>query len=162
MKLNFNPIIKLLVAFLIGFLCASFAYGYFLYDNELPFSPGSNITKEAPSNFINENQIQIFPDKIVININGASLARYAPTGSMKPVLDENSNGIRIAPKSEEDINVGDIVSFRQNDYLVVHRVINKGKDEQGTYFITKGDNASIPDGKIRFKDIEYITIGVLW
>ena len=41
-------------------------------------------------------------------------------------------------------------------------VIEKGIDEDGIYFITKGDNNSITDGKIRFEDIEYITVGVIW
>jgi signal peptidase I len=81
---------------------------------------------------------------------------------MEPLLDENSNGIRIIPKSEEDIHIGDIISFEKNKDLIIHRVIDKGVDNNGTYFITKGDNNNVSDGKIRFEDIRYITIGVIW
>jgi hypothetical protein len=44
----------------------------------------------------------------------------------------------------------------------VHRVIDKGIDEKGVYFVTKGDNNSVVDGKVRFKDIEYVTIAIIW
>ena len=79
---------------------------------------------------------------------------------MKPLLDEGSNGIRIVPSSEDEINIGDIITFKQNidenNYLIVHRVIEKGEDLQGTYFITKGDNNSLNDGKVRFSEIKYL------
>ena len=52
--------------------------------------------------------------------------------------------------------------FKQGKYLIVHRVIDIGTDSEGTYFITKGDNNNIVDGKVRFEDIEFITIGVIW
>lgn len=156
-------IIKFSIIFLLGFLSANIVNLYLFYGLESPFSLiDSNTSSKAPSNFINENNIKIYNDKIIIDIEGASISRYASTGSMIPLLDENSNGIRIEPKSEKDINIGDIVTFRKNNNLIVHRVIEKGSDEKGVYFITRGDNNSINDGKIRFEDIKYITIGVLW
>ena len=161
MKFSANNIIKFFFIFLLGFISANIGL-YFVYGYEMPFSTGINGSKQAPSDFIGENQIQVFSDKIIIYINDASISRYAPTGSMKPILDENSNGIRIKPESEDGINVGDIITFKRDGYLIVHRVIEKGIDENGYYFITKGDNTNISDGKVRFKDIEYVTIGVLW
>ena len=101
-------------------------------------------------------------DKIIIKVNNASLSNYADTGSMNPVFDIGANGIRIKPESEEQINVGDIVSFDYDNKLIVHRVIEKSFDDKGVYFITKGDNADFPDGKIRFEQIKYITVGVIW
>ncbi len=117
---------------------------------------------EAPGNWISEQEIQIYDNAVVLNIEGASLSRYAPTGSMKPLLNENSNGIKIVPKSEQDISIGDIVTFEQNGEHIIHRVIEKGIDEKGVYFITKGDNNNVSDGKIRFSQIKYVTIGMLW
>ena len=166
-----EKIIKISIIFLLGFICANLVSFYFVYGLEMPFSFNNfSFTSvdngSAPFDFVDESQIKIYDDKIVINIDGASLSRYAPTGSMKPLLDENSNGIRIVPESEEDIHIGDIITFEQNisgqDYSIVHRVINTGTDSDGTYFITKGDNNTIKDGKIRFKDIRYKTIGILW
>ena len=118
--------------------------------------------RAAPSDYIKENQIEITDDKIIIYVENPSLSRYADTGSMIPLLDEYSNGIRIVPDSEEEIYVGDIVTFIRDDKLIVHRVIEKGNDSGGIYFITKGDNSTVSDGKIRFSDIKYKTIGVLW
>jgi len=119
-------------------------------------------TRQAPSNYLLEEHIEVYDDRIVIYVNGSSLSHYADSGSMKPLLDSGSNGIRVQVTSADEINVGDIISFRQEDLLIVHRVIEKGVDEAGTYFITKGDNNMLSDGKIRFESIEYKTIGVLW
>ena len=81
---------------------------------------------------------------------------------MKPLFDHSSNGIRIKPVSEDDINIGDIITFKEGNLLIIHRVIEKGIDNNGVYFITKGDNNFVSDGKIRFKDIEYKTIGIIY
>lgn len=151
--------------FLIGFLFANMINFYLVYGLENPFSNNiffNNNSKEAPYDFIKEDKIEVFQDKVIIHIDGASLSRYAPTGSMIPVLDEGSNGIRIKPRSEEDVHIGDIITFEKENELIVHRVIEKGIDEKGIYYITKGDNNDIVDGKTRFKDIKYITIGILW
>jgi len=162
-KMDIDKIIKISIIFLIGFLSANLANFYLVYGLENPFSTNFSLNgTNAPSDFVEKDEIEVYDNKIVIHINDASIGRYAPTGSMKPILDENSNGIRIIPKAEQDIKIGDIVTFKQNNDLIIHRVINKGTDEQGVYFITKGDNNAISDGKIRFKDIKYKTIGVIW
>ena len=154
-----------ILVFAIGFISCVFIFSLFSYfsiEKPLGIDILSYKNNVAPSDFIKESQIQVYEDKIVINLNGSSLSRYADTGSMKPILDENSNGIRIMPENENQINVGDIITFKQGSDLIVHRVIEKGFDSQGTYFITKGDNNSISDGKIRFSQIRYKTIGILW
>jgi signal peptidase I len=81
---------------------------------------------------------------------------------MLPVFDTGANGIRIQPHSSDEIKLGDIVSYERNGELIVHRVIEIGTDSQGLYFITKGDNSAFSDGKIRFSEIKYITIGILY
>lgn len=165
--MNIEKIIKISIIFLLGFLSANFIGLYLVYGLEMPislngFSLISNDNDSVPFDFVDESQIEIYNDKIVIYVDNASMSRYAPTGSMKPLLDENSNGLRIVPESEEDIHIGDIITFRKGSYLIVHRVVDIGTDRQGTYFITKGDNNNINDGKVRFENIKYITIGVIW
>jgi len=162
--MDIEKILKICIIFLFGFLSANILSYYLVYGIENPFSNGFNLSDDnySPHNFINEDQIQIYEDRVVINVNGASLSRYAPTGSMKPTLDENSNGIRVVPQSEEDINVGDIVSYESGDSLIVHRIIEKGIDSEGVYFIPQGDNNTISDGKIRFKDIKYVTVVLVY
>ncbi len=167
-KMNINKALVFGMIFLIGFISANLLSFYFVYGLERPFpvnfSSLSSLSSDnqAPFDFIKENQIEVYDDKVVINVNGASISRYAATGSMKPILDENSNGIRVIPKSEDDIHLGDIITFEQDGNLIVHRVIEKGTDNEGVYFITKGDNNIISDVKIRFKEIKYVTIGIIW
>lgn len=116
----------------------------------------------SPADRITEKQIEIQKDRIIIYVNDPRLSRYANTNSMDPLLDKNTNGIEIVPESEEDIYVGDIVTYEQDGLLVVHRVMSIGNDEQGEYYITKGDNNQKADAKIRFEQIKYITIGILY
>ncbi len=151
--------------FLLGFFsCAFIFYSalYFKVEKPLGFTGFTVISEETPGDWITNKDIVILNDRIIIYINGATLSSYADTGSMIPLLDKNSNGIRIKPENENQINTGDIVSYRKGNDLIVHRVIKKAEDEQGVYFITKGDGNQLADEKIRFSDIKYVTIGILY
>ena len=160
-KMEWLKISSYSLIFLAGFLsCLLFIMFY--GGTEIPYVFAEKGNTDAPGNWIKENQIHVYDNAVVIDINNADISRYAPTGSMKPVLDEYSTGIRIVPKSEEEINVGDIVTFEKDNDLIIHRVIEKGEDSDGVYFITQGDNSNVSDGKIRFNEIKYVTIGVIW
>ncbi len=121
--------------------------------------------KPSPGNWIKENQILLYEDRIVIFIPNATISTYADTNSMDPVLDSTANGIEIVPQSIEDIHVGDIIAYESKPgsrELIVHRVIEIGIDEEGWYCIPKGDNTINSDGKIRFERIKYILIAILY
>lgn len=150
-----------MLVFILGFLSCMIFYTLGS-GKEIPRAFGLIENSEAPGDWVSKDNIHVYSDKIVIDVERASLSSYADSGSMKPVLDKDSNGIRIIPKNSEEINVGDIISFEKNNELIVHRVIEKGKDNLGAWFITKGDSNSIDDGKIRFSQIRYVTIGVLY
>ncbi|MBS3093438.1 signal peptidase I [Candidatus Pacearchaeota archaeon] len=160
--MNKIKIIEIFIIFIVGFLSGSLILANsaaielpalnYLFRNSTP----------APLDHVAESNIKIYNDRVIIYVNDASLSSYASTGSMRPVLDEGSNGIRIKPQTEDEIQEGDIVTFRRNNLLIVHRVVEKGTDEEGFYFIAQGDNNSIADGKIRFNDIEWKTIGVIY
>lgn len=125
----------------------------------------SNELGNAPYNWISEYDIEIYNDRIVIHIENASLSRYDDSRSMIPILGEGSNGIRIVPKSEEDIHIGDIVTYEAEwiDGLVVHRVVYIGEDSLGRYFILKGDNNSESDPeRVRFDQIRYVTVALIY
>lgn len=148
--------------FFVGFLSCMFV-SFIIYNSaEMPFVKAEKGNIDAPGDWIKESQIKVYRNAIVIEIENAELSNYASTGSMKPVFDEHSNGIRIVPESEEQIKIGDIITFEKNNELIIHRVIEKGQDQEGVYFITQGDNSNVSDGKIRFEQIKYVTIGVLW
>ena len=151
------------VFFILGFLsCMGLFYFMFYSEFELPFTGFVISEGDLPSDRVQSEQIIIFDDEVLLKIPGANLANYASTGSMSPVLGENSNGIVISPTNSSDVRVGDIITFRDFGRLIVHRVVEKGIDDEGVYFITKGDNSDFVDSKIRFSDIEHILVGILY
>jgi len=121
--------------------------------------------KSSPADRIKEDQIKVYEDRVVIQISNAKWAGFTDTNSMDPFIDEESNAIQIVPESEEEIQVGDIISYESEllDGMIIHRVVLIGEDENGKYFIAKGDNNPEPDPeKIRFNQIRRILVGVLY
>ncbi|MDO8549449.1 MAG: signal peptidase I [Ignavibacteria bacterium] len=116
----------------------------------------------APSSRINEEDIDASDDKVVINVKNPILTRYADSESMAPLFGDGAIGIEIIPASKEDIHVGDVVTFRREGILIAHRVVEIGSDEDGGYFITKGDNNNAEEDKIRFEQIESVLVGVIY
>lgn len=117
----------------------------------------------APPDRVKENQIHVYEDKIVIELQNARWARFADTDSMIPFLDEGSNALQIEPKSPDEIEIGDIISYEYEDIVIIHRVIEIGKDNKGVYYIAKGDNNQSPDPlRIRFNQIRRVLVGIIY
>lgn len=116
----------------------------------------------APSDYLNESSVIRFDDKLVIKVKNSTLSSYASSGSMLPFITNTSNGIVIVPSSASEIHVGDIVSFTRNNATIVHRIVRISSDEKGIYFVTKGDNVKSEDEMIRFDDIRYKLVGILY
>jgi hypothetical protein len=147
------------VVFLAGFGTAKIQGPQFT----LPTAP--QITERpSPSSFIPEENIHIYDDRIVIDIDDPQWAIFADTNSMDPVIDQGMHGLQIVPKDSSQLKVGDIVSFTHAgaDDIIIHRIIQIGADEDGWYAITKGDNTQIEDGKIRFEQIHRVLVGILY
>lgn len=156
-----KSVLDFITVFLLGFCsCVAIFLTFYIAGSEIPFGLGNN--ESSPSDWISEENITILQDKIIIDVNGAQLSYYSPTGSMTPVLNEGANGIRIIPTDPDSIKIGDIITFSRDGLLIVHRVIEKGYDDSGLYFVTKGDNNEFSDGKVRWKDVKYVTIGILY
>ena len=155
-------LVILFAVFSLGFFVSYVLLKYTSYNIEKPFSSAISEKAAAPSDFIKEDDIAVYSDRVVIRVSNASLSYYAPTNSMTPTFDSGANGIRIRPSSAEDIWAGDIVTYESGQGLIVHRVIEIGSDDEGIYFITKGDNNPSSDGKIRFSQIRYKTIGIFY
>jgi len=126
------------------------------------FSVFGNSEAEQPFNHIDEGEISADSEQVVIKVENAILTKYENTNSMNPVLGFTANGVEIKPESEDQIYVGDIITFKQDDKFIIHRVIEKSIDEKGVYFITKGDNTLFNDEKIRFEDIESVLIAIIY
>ena len=121
--------------------------------------------KPSPANRITEDQIEVYDDRVIIKLQNAKWAGFTDTNSMDPLIDEESNAIQIVPQSEDEIQIGDIISYDSKTYhtMIIHRVVYISEDENGKYFIAKGDNNPDPDPeKIRFNQIKRILVGILY
>lgn len=152
-------LILIFVPFLLGLITSQAVSDNMSF--EMPFSYGQE--KISPHDRIDESQIFVYNDKVILQMKGASLAEYADTNSMDPLLDEGSNGIEIELKDENDVHVGDIVAYETSIGLIVHRIVEIGNDEKGKYFILKGDNNIENDPyKVRFNQIKYVLVGIIY
>jgi len=162
--LNRKQIIAVLLAFMLG-LILNDAYSE-LSSLERPLSLFQDgIEKDSPGDWIKEDQIKVYNDKVIINLKDAEWASFTNTNSMDPVLDEKANAIEIIPKSSDNIHVGDIISYNSDyaDGTIIHRIIKIGSDEEGWYCIVKGNNNQSPDpGKIRFNQIKRVLVAIIY
>lgn len=154
--LRIIQLILLVIIFLSGFSIIN------IYQE--PFSINAEEV-DSPHNRIKESQIELTNNQVIINIENPEYARFTNTNSMDPILDETANAIEIIPKSEKDIHIGDIVSYKSKltNSVIIHRVIKISEDEKGTYYIFKGDNNTSPDPeKVRFNQIERILVAIIY
>lgn len=155
---------KIVIVFvLFAFIAGLSANTTILPDTELPL--GAKSTGLTPSDWITQDKIHVYRNYIQIDIPNARWSNFTDTNSMIPVLNSKSNAIQIKPQFEEDIKIGDIISFRNKitNRRIIHRVIGIGNDIDGKYFLTKGDFNSGEDGiKVRFEDIERVTVAVIY
>ena len=154
------PSVLLLILILASaFYLIPFRTGFVIKDlNSKDFDSNPSV----PNNWINESQIEIQKDKVIIHINNSQISEFGNTSSMLPLIGKATNGIVITPSSPEQINAGDIIAFAQDNSLVVHRVIEIGADNEGWYALTKGDNTQVNDGKIRFEQIRYVVVALVY
>jgi len=121
--------------------------------------------KDSPMDRIPEKAIVVYKDRIILDIQNAQWATFTNTHSMEPVITAGANAIEIVPKSEDEIKVGDIVSYKSEyaEGYIIHRVVYKGQDEKGTYYIMKGDNILTNDpGRVRFSQIQRVVVAIIY
>jgi len=119
----------------------------------------------SPSAWITDTQIGVYSKSVILNVEDPQWATFTDTHSMEPVISSRSYAIEVVPKSADQINVGDIVSYKSKyaDGTIIHRVIQKSSDADGIYFIVKGDNNPTQDpGKIRFDQIQRVVVAIIY
>ena len=163
---KYSLIVIIILVFLVGWLSNTVVSQIKDFDLEKPLSFNLFSSKEinSPSNHIEKEQIHVYSDRIVIDLPGAQWAEFTDTNSMDPVLDIEANSFEIMPKSTEDVQVGDIISYKPAtfDGLIVHRVIEIGNDGKW-YAVVKGDNLSSADPeKVRFEQIAGVLVGIIY
>lgn len=120
----------------------------------------------SPSDTIQPNQIHVLSDRVEITISGVIPAVFTDTNSMDPVIDIGTTALELPVTDPNTIQVGDIVSYESPlapGTTIIHRVVEIGEDEQGLYFIFKGDNNPTTDpGKVRPEQLKRKVIGLLY
>jgi hypothetical protein len=162
--------VLVLVIFSLGWLMNTFLTNFIYYDAQKPLSVGlgpftGSPERISPSDHVAEENIHVFNDRVVLDIPGATWASFTDTNSMDPFFDESSNSIELKPASADDIKVGDIISYSSSltSGLVVHRVIQKGVDDSGVFYIVQGDNNPSRDPeKVRFGQVHGVLVAVIY
>ena len=75
------------------------------------------------------------------------------SGSMSPTIEK---GDMILVKLDSEYNVGDIVSYKDNDSIITHRIVEKND----SYYVTKGDANNTLDNPIKEEQIIGKTVKV--
>ena len=157
----FNRI--MLLTFSIGIILGILVTSQFVgsAEAEMPFTENSKELM-SPYDHIKQDQIHVYDNRVVLDIK-AEWAMIEDTNSMDPLFDKEANVLQVVPKSEEDIHLGDIISYQTDKGVIIHRVVGIDKDEKGTYFTVKGDNNKDPDPeKVRFDMVRRVLIGILY
>lgn len=118
----------------------------------------------SPSDSIKEEQIKVYKDRVEIDQADVIWSKFTNTNSMDPVLDTGSNGLEIKPKSSDEIQVGDVISYKSGDSIIIHRVVYIGTDSQAVWYAyTRGDNNQVRDlMPVRFEQVQGKLIGIIY
>ncbi len=162
--------LTLIAVFSLGWILNTMLTNFVYYDAEKPLNFAivpfmSSPERLSPSDHVKESQIHVYDSNIVLDIPGATWAAFTDTNSMDPFFDETANTIELRPSSADSVDPGDIISYRSSitDGLIVHRVVSKGVDSAGDFFIVKGDNNPTQDPeKIRFSQIHGILVAIIY
>ena len=117
----------------------------------------------APKSRIKESDIHVYANRIVIDVKDPQWTAYADTNSMLPTLDFSHNGLVYTNPPCDELIIGDIVGFPYNNQTISHRIVDTGFDDEGRYFVTKGDNNRVGDpGLRRCGDIVSVMFGLIY
>lgn len=85
------------------------------------------------------------------------------SGSMKPKMNVGDIVIVKKMKKTSDYNVGDIISYHENNSIVTHRIIQIQKSQKGkSSYVTKGDNNNAEDNfRVEQNNIEGKVIKII-
>ncbi len=155
-----------LVALLIAFFAFGLTAGLFMEGLQPREEQTANIespTGLLPFDRIAQDDVHVYANTVAIDLPNVRWANFSATGSMLPVLGPSAHALQIIPGKPGDIHVGDIVSFRYEGRVIIHRVIEAGTDDRGTFYITQGDNNAEPDPLlVRFADIDRVVVAILY
>lgn len=164
-----------ILVFVLGILLTSYFYQFHaplpeaypsqLGPNQLFTDAFSLQAKEraSPGDHIKDEQIHVFEDGVILDLQNIRWTSFTDTNSMDPLLDETAHGLEYIPEQPGALQIGDVISYRYKDDIIIHRIIEIGSDENGWYAVTKGDNNAAEDPvRVRFSDITGVLVGILY
>lgn len=158
---------ELLISIAWPLMC--FVFFYYTY-------PGKNAIKEVKFQKKQKPYGYIFTFVAVFIVVGISTGMFGikmtaiASNSMNPYF---YRGDIVVVKTCDDYQIDDVIEYRHNNMMVVHRIVEEKVDSSGeVYFITKGDNNNANDtwvvtksqikGKVQFviPKIGYLTLWI--
>ncbi len=155
-------VVIILIFFALGFMLAS--AGFLLLDNtitagtRLAYSP----TQVQSTQRIPFEAIKVYPDEVKIEYPGLQYAKVK-SDSMAPLLTHNSIVFEKVPASENEIALGDIISFYEPSInsIVIHVVVGMITEDGKTYYQTKGiANEEIDEWLVPYENVKGIMVGM--
>src|SRR3989338_2335940 len=125
---------------------------------------GQERNKQSPSDWVKADQIKVYKDRVVIDEQNVIWAEFTDTKSMDPTFDSTAHALEIVPKSSDQLNIGDIISYNSPyaNIPLIHRITEIGNDGEW-YAVVKGDNNDVSDpGKVRFENVNRVVIALIY
>jgi hypothetical protein len=125
----------------------------------------SSSIKAGPFARIGREDILVYDDRVVINVNKAFPVYFTESKSMYPFINQNVYAIEMKPEVPDELEVGDVIGYESKLFntTIVHRITETGFDEEGWYALTKGDaNPAQDPEKVRFRSIRGVLIGLIY
>jgi signal peptidase I len=76
---------------------------------------------------------------------------------MEPNYHDGEIGFFLKRFDSQNITVGSVIGYKFNStFYISHRVVSKGLDHKGIFYITKGDNTNTTDPLVRPEQVKGI------
>ncbi len=123
----------------------------------------TSVKRAPPQVRLSLDDLHFDSDSVTIDVGEAMPGLIAPTGSMEPLLTQDTVVLEVQPRRVSDILPGDIIIYEREGVRIIHRVIETGWDADGWYAVTQGDNNPRPDpGVVRFRQVKGLVVGIIY
>lgn len=134
-----------------------------LLTTQLPKDIYQKHNPPSPSNTIDKSQILVYQNYTTINYSNLVWFTVTPSKSMLPFIDTGNYVLGINT-TNATLNIGDVITYKNDkgDYII-HRIIDIKEDEDGIYYVLKGDNNVFTDPThVRLNQTRYKIVGVVY
>lgn len=147
---NPNEYILSIIRFIFPFIIMYKVYSFFEKTSD----------EEIDRDYKKTNKLSlIFPAIIVIILvyfTSGYFDYYAiaiATGSMKPNINKGDVVVIEKTNDYQNIKIGDVLAYKHDNIIIVHRVVNILEENGEYYFYTKGDNNNSEDNFVIYEDM---------